>query len=93
MIVFECKKCGSQKYEDKNGVFVCSYCGSSFIPDEKVKKAINANKEALNSPGIDLRSDIERLLEKCKKEPKNARRYANRILDIDPGNREALKYL
>lgn len=42
---------------------------------------------------IALEDDIQRLLEKCKQEPWKARRYANLILDIDPGNKEAIQYL
>ena len=41
---------------------------------------------------IALDDDVKRLLEKCKTDPKNARRYANLILDIDPDNEEALNY-
>jgi DNA-directed RNA polymerase subunit RPC12/RpoP len=42
---------------------------------------------------IALDNDVTRLLEKCRTEPWNARKYANLVLDIDPHNREALKYL
>ena len=43
--------------------------------------------------GIALDDDLVRLLAKCKADPKNARKYANLILDIDPDNEEALNYL
>ena len=43
--------------------------------------------------GISLQSDIELLLDKCRRDPRNARKYANLILDIDPGNKDALQYL
>ena len=37
--------------------------------------------------------DVERLLQKCRTDRRNARKYANLVLDIDPTNQEALKYL
>jgi len=43
--------------------------------------------------GVSLDSDVERLLLKCHEDPRRAARYANLILDIDPTNEEALKYL
>ena len=42
---------------------------------------------------IALEEDIAVLLKKCREDPKNARKYANLVLDIDPGNAEAKKYL
>ena len=67
------------------GVRTCLYCGTQFqIPKEELPK---------KKSEIALNSDVERLLDKCRKDPKNARKYANLILDIDPTNRDALKYL
>jgi len=42
---------------------------------------------------IALNEDIRMLLRKCKEDTANARRYANLVLDIDPSNKEANKYL
>lgn len=42
---------------------------------------------------ISINSDVENLLQKCRIDRKNARKYANLILDIDPDNEEARKYL
>ena len=38
-------------------------------------------------------ADIQALLEKCKSDPNNRRRYASLILDIDPTNQQANQYL
>ena len=80
-----CEKCGSNELQRMNGYLVCSYCGAKYLID-------NTNKPHHDS-SIELGNDIERLLAKCKAEPRKAKKYANLILDIDPTNREAHKYL
>ena len=92
MIDLTCKKCGGSLQKNKEGIFVCLYCGSSFLPEKAEQAAVKAIS-SVKSSNIDLRSDVQALLEKCKKDPKRARRYANLILDIDPTNKEAQKYL
>ena len=57
--------------------------GGSPVQDVSAKETVDG--------GVD--SDIQMLLEKCKQDPANRRRYANLILDIDPTNREAAAYL
>jgi hypothetical protein len=42
---------------------------------------------------ISVSSDIEALLQKCREDPRNRKRYAGLILDIDPTNPEAQQYL
>jgi len=42
---------------------------------------------------MDLLSDIQMLLQKCESDPANRYRYANLILDMDPTNQTAMKYL
>ena len=81
----KCPICGGKEFEENKGIRTCLYCGTQFqIPKEELPK---------KKSEIALNSDVERLLDKCRKDPKNARKYANLILDIDPTNREALKYL
>lgn len=80
-----CPNCGSDSFIYKDGAKYCKYCNSRFeiTEAEKPKKASE----------ISLQSDIEILLEKCKADPSRARKYAGLILDIDPTNREAKRYL
>jgi uncharacterized Zn finger protein (UPF0148 family) len=80
-----CKNCGADGLVEKNGFLHCEYCMSKF--------AIESSDVPQGSMGLSLNSDIDRLLKKCKSDPRNARKYANLILDIDPTNKEALKYL
>lgn len=74
-----CESCGASDFVEKAGFRICQYCGTQYQINSK--------------SNISLEDDIQRLLRKCKEEPKKARRYANLILDIDPTNEEALKYL
>jgi len=46
-----------------------------------------------SSSTVALDDDVSILLQKCRADPANARRYAGLILDIDPGNAEAREYL
>ena len=80
-----CDKRGASDWEEQNGYRVCRFCGTRYqpAPDDAGKK----------DSVISVNSDIARLLEKCRQEPRRARKYANLILDIDPTNKEALKYL
>jgi len=79
-----CERCGGGDFIDRDGYRICQYCNTKFlITSEDVTK-----KES----NIALDDDIKMLLQKCKDDPANARKYANLILDIDPGNTEALKY-
>ncbi len=80
-----CERCGANELKKENGYMVCCFCGSKFM--------ITKEDSELKTSNISLGSDVEVLLEKCKNDPRNASRYANLILDIDPYNKEALKYL
>lgn len=80
-----CANCGANGLVERNGFWVCDYCDSKF--------AIQAADTPQQAMGRSLNSDVERLLQKCRADRKNAWKYANLILDIDPTNQEALKYL
>ena len=85
MKLIRCTQCGSNELYRDGGYMVCKYCNSRFA----IEKDDNRVKES----NIALGADIEALLKKCRIDPRNAKRYANLILDIDPDNDEALKYL
>lgn len=96
MKTFACSSCGATGLKVRGGYAVCPYCDSQFLLDREERSAASGGKyafEARNTSQISVDSDILRLLDKCKKEPRNARKYANLILDMDPDNREALAYL
>ena len=94
-----CKNCGSKDLRIINDFWVCNYCDSKYLAsrDEiSLHKQHNISSRKLqeqSSSNIDLVDDVEQLLIKCRQDIKNAKKYANLILDIDPDNQEALKYL
>lgn len=80
-----CENCGSSDFRSEGNVRICSYCGTRYV--------LESSDLGPRTSNISLDSDIRRLLRKCQDDPENARRYANLVLDLDPGNRQALKYL
>lgn len=80
-----CPNCGADIFIYKDGVKMCKFCNSRF--------SLEGEGQTQKNSEVSLRDDIARLLEKCKTDPLRARKYAGLILDIDPTNREAKKYL
>ena len=80
-----CEHCGGDEFIQKDGYRMCRYCKSKFVipKDEREKPWAT----------IDLSDDVKRLLDRCKKEPARAKKYAMLILEIAPGNQEALEIL
>ena len=100
--VLICERCGANELNEEGKYYVCAYCGSKFLKEKKSEQLSNtgisfSNETSLNKSlgnltgGISLNSDIERLLQKCKTDPKNKRKYINLILDIDPSNTDIYK--
>ena len=83
MEIMRCTQCGSNELIREGEYMVCKYCSTRYV----IEKSDIGIKES----SIALGSDIEALLQKCKNDPRNARKYANLILDLDPDNDEALK--
>jgi uncharacterized Zn finger protein (UPF0148 family) len=82
---FQCEGCGSTDFYDLDGYRICEHCGRKHIitkEDQRVKQST-----------IDLNEDVAMLLEKCKTEPERAKKFAQRILEIDPNNAEAKRIL
>lgn len=85
MKIIECTRCASKELQEEGGYFVCAYCMSRFTMGD--------DEQTSRPTTISISSDIEALLQKCRNEPSNSRRYAMRVLDLDPTNEEALAYL
>jgi hypothetical protein len=85
MKLINCQRCGSKELTELEDHVVCDFCKSKYVPQSDDF----APRESI----ISLNSDVERLLEKCRLEPHNRRRYASLALDIDPFNIEARRYL
>ena len=80
----ECENCGSNDLYEDNGYLICRHCGSRFLPTKD---------ERPSQVTIDLRSDVQSLLEKWDGDPANGSKYARLILEIDPSNERAKRYL
>ena len=80
-----CDNCGGNCFTERAGYRICMYCNTRFV--------LQANDLSSGNSPMTLNADIMELLKKCQQNPAQARRYANLILDIDPTNKEALKYL
>lgn len=85
MKVVECKACGSRELAEEGGIVVCTFCQSRYVPD--------ADHATAATTVLGVASDIQALLEKCRQDPANSRRYASLVLDMDPSNAEARAYL
>lgn len=76
-----CPNCGADDFVMKDGYKVCGFCNSRYIVTKKSQVTTS------------LEDDIQTLLLKCEMDPLNAYKYANLILDMDPSNNKAKKYL
>ena len=85
MKAIQCEKCGSTELYKENGYYICPYCGTKHL--------ISQEDKSVKESSIELSDDVSRLLEKCREEPARAAKYAQLILEIDPNNIEAKKYL
>jgi len=79
-----CERCGGGEFVAVDGYRICQYCNTKYLitPEDVIQK----------ESSIALDKDIKMLLQKCQDDPANARRYASLVLDMDPGNIDALKY-
>ena len=97
MKVIVCKNCGANIFKREADYWYCEYCESKFPLTkedfDQLPVSFSGKTTLSNSTQISLSDDVEKLLQKCKTDRKNARKYANLILDIDPDNTDALKYL
>ena len=83
--MINCAHCGSKDLVEESAFLICTYCRSKFF------------RRATDGPPsetlIEIGSDIQKLLQKCREDPINRRRFANLVLDMDPENHEAKQYL
>lgn len=85
MKLVTCARCGASDLIESDGYRICHYCRSKYV--------IHSDDIMAQDSIIALDNDVKMLLQKCRDNPASARRYANLVLDIDPGNVEARKYI
>ena len=93
-----CSSCGASRWKEDGGYRICLHCGTKYekvFAEQRTEVASSIQTIAASQvqSEIALNDDVARLLQKCKAEPMNAKKYANLILDIDPTNKEAQQYL
>ena len=93
-----CSSCGASLWQEERNYRICLHCGTKYEklaeqPVYSVPSSSHKTSARHVESVIEINEDVERLLQKCRKEPSKAKKYANLILDIDPTNEEALKYL
>ncbi len=81
MRLINCTQCGGGDFFQNNGYLICKYCNSRY--------AIGQDDMGYRQSSISLGSDVDVLLRKARMDPRNAKKYANLVLDIDPDNEEA----
>ena len=83
MEIAVCERCGASDFVEDGEHLICSFCRARY---EKPKR------EARKRSHIALDDDVSVLLAKCESDPRNARRYARLILEMDPFNEAARRY-
>lgn len=84
---FDCECCGSTKFSTEGGYRICVYCGTKYQMERSDIPVVP------KTSNIALNDDVQMLLQKCRTDPVNAKRYAALVLDIDPVNQEAIRIL
>ncbi len=79
-----CPNCGANEWEYSGAYVICEYCGSKLLLEQADKP--------LKTSNVALVTDIDILLQRCRADPANARKYAGLVLDIDPTNALAKQY-
>ncbi|MBR3335316.1 MAG: hypothetical protein IKG23_13590 [Clostridia bacterium] len=93
-----CTSCGASRWKEEGEYRICLHCGTKYEKNNGARPhsafaSVQAQVTKQFDSVIALNEDVERLLQKCRNEPKNAKKYANLVLDIDPTNQEAQDYL
>ena len=88
-MILRCSSCGSLELSEHDTYVICNFCRSRF--ELSVEKTLK--KQSVKNSLVGVASDIDDLLNKCKADPTRAKMYANLILDLDPTNDQAQKYL
>lgn len=90
-----CEMCGNTELLKDGGVFVCQSCGCKYSVEEAKKMMVEGTVDVQGTVKIDNTEQINNYIELAKKaEDRNneeeAESYANKALEIDPNNWEAL---
>ena len=90
-----CSCCGASRWREEGNYRICIYCGTKYEMCSSLQRMEDYSvhdpaARSVTDTGISLKEDVDMLLEKCIKDPANAFKYANLILDLDPINSKAI---
>lgn len=90
-----CEMCGSTDLLKSDGVFTCQNCGCKYSVEEAKKMMVEGVVQVEGTVKVDNTAQIENYLAMAQKahdsdNEAEAESYANKVLEIDPNNWEAL---
>ena len=80
-----CSSCGSNEFENKEGVTVCKYCGAQYV-SELTEEQMRIKEEVKR---IIKSADLSLLVQDWKR----AETHYDKILDLDPSNIELIFFM
>ncbi len=80
-----CSSCGSNEFENKDGITVCKYCGTQYISE-------------LTEEQLKIKAEVERIIKSADlslmvQDWSRAGSHYDKILDLDPGNIEMIFFM
>lgn len=94
-----CEMCGSADLMEKNGLFVCQYCGAKYSPEEAKRIVIDGPVDVTGSTvKVDTSDELANLYQLARRAKSNnnseaAAQYYNMILIKNPTSWEAAFYV
>ena len=80
-----CSSCGSNEFENKDGITVCKYCGAQYI-SELTEEQMRIKEEVKR---IIKSADLSLLVQDWKR----AETHYDKIMDLDPSNIEMIFFM
>ena len=80
-----CSSCGSNEFENKDGITVCKYCGTQYISE-------------LTEEQIRIKEEVKRIIKSADmslmvQDWKRAETHYDKIMDLDPSNIEMIFFM
>lgn len=95
MKAIQCELCGATDIVKDGDFFVCQSCGMKYTPENAKKMMVEGTVQVEGTVKVDNTQQIENFLSLARKahdsdNEKEAEEYANKVLEINPSNYDAL---
>lgn len=95
MKAIRCELCGATDIVKDGDFFVCQSCGMKYTPESAKKMMVEGTVQVEGTVKVDNTQQVENFLSLARKahdsdNEKEAEEYANKVLEIDPSNSDAL---